>query len=68
MNCNQPGSSDHGILQARVLELIAMPPSPGDLPNPGIEPGSSALQLGSLPLAPPGKPTFNALSPNNEAN
>ena len=24
-------------------------PSPGDLPNPGIEPGSSALQAGSLP-------------------
>ena len=29
-------------------------PSPGDLPNPGIEPGSPALQAGSLPLVPPG--------------
>ena len=32
---------------------------PGDLPNPGIEPMSlmsSALQVGSLPLEPPGKP------------
>ena len=25
-------------------------PSPGDLPNPGIEPGSPALQIGSLPF------------------
>ena len=31
-------------------------PSPGDLPNPGIEPGSLALQADSLPSEPPGKP------------
>ena len=30
-----------GILQARILERVAMP-SPGDLPNPGIEHMSSA--------------------------
>ena len=30
--------------------------SPGDLPNPGIEPRSPALQVDSLPAAPPGKP------------
>ena len=30
-------------------------PSPGDLSNPGIEPGSPALQEGSLPSEPPGK-------------
>ena len=29
-------------------------PSPGDLPNPGIEPGSSALQADALPSEPPG--------------
>ena len=29
-------------------------PSPGDLPNPGIEPGSSALQADSLPSEPQG--------------
>ena len=29
--------------------------SPGDLPNPRIEPGSSALQAVSLPAEPPGK-------------
>ena len=32
-------------------------PSPGDLPNPGIEPGSPALQTDTLPSEPPGKPS-----------
>ena len=31
-------------------------PSPGDLPHPGFEPGSRALQADSLPTEPPGKP------------
>ena len=31
-------------------------PSPGDLPDPGIEPGSSALEADSLTSEPPGKP------------
>ena len=31
-------------------------PSPGDLPNPGIEPMSPALQADALPSEPPGKP------------
>ena len=31
-------------------------PSPGDLPNPGIEPRSPVLQTGSLSFEPPGKP------------
>ena len=30
--------------------------SPGDLPDPGIEPRSPALQADSLPSEPPGKP------------
>ena len=30
-------------------------PSPGDLPNPGIESGSSVLQADTLPSEPPGK-------------
>ena len=34
-----PGSSVHGILQARILEWTAVSFS-GDLPNPGIEPAS----------------------------
>ena len=32
-------------------------PSPGDLPDPGIEPGSPALQADTLPSKPPGKPS-----------
>ena len=31
-------------------------PSPGDLPNPGIEPGSPTLQADTLLSEPPGKP------------
>ena len=47
------------ILQARTLEWVAMS-SPGDLPNPGIEPRSPALQADSLPSEPPGKPAAAA--------
>ena len=43
------------IFQARVLEWIAFS-SPGDLPDPGIEPKSPALQADALPSEPPGKP------------
>ena len=39
----------------RILEWVAFH-SPGDLPNPGIEPGSPALQLDSSPAELPGKP------------
>ena len=37
MDHSWPGSSVHGILQARILEWVAMFSS-GDLPDPGIEP------------------------------
>ena len=53
--CSPPGSSVHRILQARILEGLPFP-SPGDLPNPEIEPGSSALQADSLLSESPGKP------------
>ena len=36
---SSPGSSVHGILQARILEWVAMPSS-RDLPYPGMEPES----------------------------
>ena len=39
MDGSPPGSSVHGILQARILECVAMP-STGDFPDPGIEPES----------------------------
>ena len=35
---------------------VLLCPPPGDLPNPGIEPRSPALQADSLPSEPPGKP------------
>ena len=45
----------HGILQARILEWIAIPFSM-DPPHQGIEPESLALQTDSLPSEPPGIP------------
>ena len=80
-DCSLPGSSIHGIFQARaVVSDSATPwtiahqappsmefsrqehwsglpfPSPGDLPNPGIEPGSPALWADALLSEPPGNP------------
>ena len=57
MDCRPPGFSVHGIVQARILECIAII-FPRDLPNPGIEPGSPALQADSLPSEPSGKLIF----------
>ena len=57
MDCSLPDSSIHGILQVRILEWVAMS-SPGDLPDPGIEPWSPALQANSLLSEPPGKPIY----------
>jgi len=48
MDCSPPGSSVHGILQARILEWLPFP-SPEDLPHPEIELKSPALQADSLP-------------------
>ena len=39
MDYSLTGSSVNRILQARILERVAMPP-PGDLPNPGMKPMS----------------------------
>ena len=57
-DCSPPGSSVHGILQARILEWVA--PPPGDLPHPGIKPASlmsSALACGFFTTSAPGKPS-----------
>ena len=54
MDCSLPGSSVHGVLQGRILEWVAFP-APGNLPNPGIEPGSPTLQAVSLPTKLAGK-------------
>ena len=58
MDCSPPGSSVHGISQARMLEWVAMP-SPRDLPDPGIGPkslASPALAGGFFTTESPGKP------------
>ena len=39
-------------------------PSPGDLPDLGIEPGSPTLQADALPSEPPGKPNLQVPHPN----
>ena len=54
MDNNQPNSSVHGIFKARILEWVAFP-FPGDLPDPGIQPQSPALQADSASSEPPGK-------------
>ena len=51
MDCSSPGSSVPGILQARILECVAIHFF-RDLLNPGVEPGSPALQANSLPSEP----------------
>ena len=52
-------------------------PSPGDIPNPGIEPRSPVLQADPLPAEPPGKPKnagvgglslLQGIFPTQEAN
>ena len=54
MDCSPPGSSVYGILQASILEWVAIS-LPGDLPDPGTEPRSLALLADSLPYEPLGK-------------
>ena len=57
LNCSPPGSSVYEISQARILEWLSFP-LPVDLPYPEIKPHPLYLlhwQVGSLPLAPPGK-------------
>ena len=60
MDCSPPGSSVHGISQARILEWVPFSP-PGDLPDPGIKPvspASPALQADSLLSELPGTCSF----------
>ena len=56
MDSSLSGSSIHGIFQAYMCWSGLLFPSPGDLPKPGIEPRSPALQADVLPSEPPGKP------------
>ena len=61
MDSSLPGSSVHGIFQARILERIAISYSRG-FSNPGIGKSMSstspALQIDSLPLNHQGNPFY----------
>ena len=59
MDCSPPGFSVHRILKAEYRGGLLFP-SPGDLPDSGIEPVSPALQADSLPTELPGKPSARA--------
>ena len=57
MDSSRLGFLVHGILQARILEWLAISFYRGsDLPAPGIELGSSTLQADSLLSEPLAKP------------
>ena len=56
MDCSLPGSSLHGILQARVLEWVAIFLLQGIFLNQGLNPGlPHCRQTDALPSEPPGK-------------
>ena len=55
MDCSPPGSSSHGISQARTSEWFAIS-SAGDLPEAEIKPESPKWGEGFFTTAPPGKP------------
>ena len=55
MDCSPPGSSVYGILQARILEWVAVPSSRGSS-QPRDWTQSPTLQADSLSSEPPGKP------------
>ena len=57
MDGSMPGSSGHGILQARILEWVAMPTSRGSSQPRDWTHISCLLHWQALPLAPPGKPS-----------
>ena len=59
MDCSPPGSSIHGISQARILEWVAVSFSRGSShprDRTSISYISCISRCGFLPLAPPGKP------------
>ena len=60
MGYSLPGSSVHGILQARTLEWVAMPFSRVSS-QPRDRTQVSHIAADSLPSEPPGKPGFHAV-------
>ena len=67
MDCSPPGSSVHGIFQARLLEWLPFP-NPEHIPGPRIEPMSFvslALAGKFFTTAPPGKYSEKYLASSN---
>ena len=60
MDWSLPGFSLHGIPRQEYRSGLPFP-SPGDLPNPGIEPKSPALAGGFFTTVPPGNPYIGQL-------
>ena len=73
MDCSPPGSSFMGFSRQEYWSELPFPP-PGDLPNPGIEPKSPALQTNFYHLTHQGSPRMGSLSllqgifPTEESN
>ena len=68
MDCSLTGTSVQ-VLQAKILEWVHFKgtfPSPGYLPDPGMESGSPALQADALPSELLGKPTNDLLISRKE--
>ena len=59
MNCSPPGSSVHGILQAIILECIAISFSRGGLPDSEIKPRSPTVQADLYHLSNQGSPILS---------
>ena len=58
MDCSMPGSSIHGISQARILKWVSISSS-GDLPTQGLNPHLLHWQEASLQLSHLGSPCWN---------
>ena len=58
MDCSPPGTSVHGDSPGKNVGVGCHALLPGDLPNPGIQPRSPALQADALTSEPPGKSCF----------
>ena len=54
MDCSVPSCLSMGFSRQEYWSGLPFP-TPGDLPNPGIEPGSPTLWADALPSEPPGK-------------
>ena len=56
LDCSPPGSSIMGFSRQEYWSVLPFP-TPGDLPDTGIEPRSPTMQADALASEPPGKPS-----------